>query len=346
MGVGLRPPTASLWSPQPPTITSGREASLFPPPSLSKGSAKISTGGGAAEHLSHWPLSRRLRKKSQELNARRINMKPSGVLVLSLLASLHVFTPGVRLQTTQPTSPPGTTANQTTPTQNKTASTAATSSSTTAGPSGKTSATTAEPTTPTQSPPAEIQLGSTTTQRDATPTQNKSASTAAPSSSTATAHHVTSPIPENGKPEQKTHQPGRTTTSSAASSGGTNGTSTAENKTDNQTLTPNTPLDSNTEKPRETAPAATAENGPGSHSGSEQRVQSDKRWWWILLPIGLVGAAAIIVKFKSKKVHVNSETVDIGTENASFQSRPESAKDGVMLLGVKSSGGEDNASAR
>lgn len=94
MAVGLRPPTASLWSPQPPTITSGREASLFPPPSLSKGSAKISTGGGAAEHLSHWPLSRRLRKKSQELNARRINMKPSGVLVLSLLASLHVFTPG------------------------------------------------------------------------------------------------------------------------------------------------------------------------------------------------------------------------------------------------------------
>ena len=28
--------------------------------------------------------------------------------------------------------------------------------------------------------------------------------------------------------------------------------------------------------------------------------------------------------------------------SASFQSRPDNAKDGVMLLGVKSSGGEDN----
>lgn len=74
---------------------------------------------------------------------------------------------------------------------------------------------------------------------------------------------------------------------------------------------------------------------------------SDKRLWWILLPALLVvGVVALFFKFKSKKVHDHTETLDTGTENASFQSRPESSKDGVMLLGVKSSGGEENAAAR
>ncbi|XP_038586384.1 bypass of stop codon protein 1-like [Micropterus salmoides] len=73
----------------------------------------------------------------------------------------------------------------------------------------------------------------------------------------------------------------------------------------------------------------------------------DKRLWWILLPAVLVGAAAaMVLKFKCKKIHDHSETIDTGTENASFQSRPESTKDGVMLLGVKSSGAEENAAAR
>ncbi|KAI4905057.1 hypothetical protein NFI96_016035, partial [Prochilodus magdalenae] len=40
-----------------------------------------------------------------------------------------------------------------------------------------------------------------------------------------------------------------------------------------------------------------------------------------------------------------TETTDNGTENASFQ-RTESNKDGVMLLGVKTSGGEENAAAK
>lgn len=31
---------------------------------------------------------------------------------------------------------------------------------------------------------------------------------------------------------------------------------------------------------------------------------SDKRWWWIVLPAVLIAAAvAIVLKFKSKKVH-------------------------------------------
>ncbi|XP_034412461.1 translation initiation factor IF-2-like [Cyclopterus lumpus] len=91
------------------------------------------------------------------------------------------------------------------------------------------------------------------------------------------------------------------------------------------------------------------ETGAGSPSGIDEKVppKSDKRLWWILLPVLLVGAAAVIVlRFKCKKIHDHSETIDTGTENASFQSRPESTKDGVMLLGVKSSAGEENAAAR
>ncbi|XP_021179395.2 uncharacterized protein LOC105936133 isoform X2 [Fundulus heteroclitus] len=80
------------------------------------------------------------------------------------------------------------------------------------------------------------------------------------------------------------------------------------------------------------------------HHETAPRVGSDKRLWWILLPaVVVVGVAALFYKFKTKKVHDHTETIDTGAENASFQSRPESAKDGVMLLGVKSSGGEENA---
>ncbi|KAK5603482.1 hypothetical protein CRENBAI_006398 [Crenichthys baileyi] len=85
------------------------------------------------------------------------------------------------------------------------------------------------------------------------------------------------------------------------------------------------------------------ENASPDHKGAG----SDKRLWWILLLAGLVvGVVALFIKFKSKKIHDHTETIDTGTENASFQSRPESTKDGVMLLGVKSSGGEENAAAR
>ncbi|XP_027894656.1 flocculation protein FLO11-like isoform X1 [Xiphophorus couchianus] len=86
---------------------------------------------------------------------------------------------------------------------------------------------------------------------------------------------------------------------------------------------------------------------PEKEASEQKAAGSDKRLWWLLLPAGLVaGVAALFLKFKSKKIHDHTETIDTGTENASFQSRPESSKDGVMLLGVKSSGGEENAAAR
>ncbi|XP_053716174.1 uncharacterized protein LOC128756052 [Synchiropus splendidus] len=73
---------------------------------------------------------------------------------------------------------------------------------------------------------------------------------------------------------------------------------------------------------------------------------SNKRLLWILLPSVLIVAACVIFfKFKSKKVHDHTETFDCGTENASFQSRPESSRDGVMLLGVRTSVAEENASS-
>lgn len=74
----------------------------------------------------------------------------------------------------------------------------------------------------------------------------------------------------------------------------------------------------------------------------------DKTLLWVLLPVlGVVVAAVIfILKFKCMKVHDHTEMNDHEHENASFQSRPDSSKDGVMLLGVKSSGGEGSAAAR
>ncbi|KAJ4948629.1 hypothetical protein JOQ06_020162 [Pogonophryne albipinna] len=108
-------------------------------------------------------------------------------------------------------------------------------------------------------------------------------------------------------------------------------------------------------QPRSVNPNTTIENpghqnetkqDAGSQTGKdlpEEPTKSDKRLWWIVLPVLLVAAAAfILLKFQCKKIHDHTETIDTGTENASFQSRPESTKDGVMLLGVKSSGGDEN----
>ncbi|XP_014011242.1 mucin-5AC isoform X2 [Salmo salar] len=79
----------------------------------------------------------------------------------------------------------------------------------------------------------------------------------------------------------------------------------------------------------------------GHHAGDEEpeTPKSNKKMLWILLPVlGVVVAAVIFIfKFKCMKVHDHTEAIDNGTENASFQSRSDSTKDGVMLLGVKSS---------
>ncbi|XP_070294063.1 uncharacterized protein [Salvelinus sp. IW2-2015] len=78
------------------------------------------------------------------------------------------------------------------------------------------------------------------------------------------------------------------------------------------------------------------------HAGEEEpeTPKSNKKMLWILLPVlGVVMTAVILVfKFKCMKLHDHTEAIDNGTENASFQSRSDSTKDGVMLLGVKSSG--------
>ncbi|XP_056156113.1 uncharacterized protein LOC130130430 isoform X2 [Lampris incognitus] len=90
--------------------------------------------------------------------------------------------------------------------------------------------------------------------------------------------------------------------------------------------------------------------GKDSQTGSEEKTppKSDKRLLWVLLPVLFVMVAAIlfILKFKCIKVHNHTETIDNGTENASFQSRPEGTRDGVMLLSVNSSGGGENDSPR
>ncbi|KAG5845490.1 hypothetical protein ANANG_G00139690 [Anguilla anguilla] len=73
----------------------------------------------------------------------------------------------------------------------------------------------------------------------------------------------------------------------------------------------------------------------------------DKKMLWILLPVlGVLVAGVIFVLKKYTKGHGGTGTAENGTENASFQSRSESNKDGVMLLGVKTSEGEGNAAAR
>lgn len=77
-------------------FTSGREASVFPPPSLSKGSAKISISGGAPQlgHLFHLATWLESEGEVRGVHGGRNNMKTIRVLVLLLLASVHVFTPG------------------------------------------------------------------------------------------------------------------------------------------------------------------------------------------------------------------------------------------------------------
>ncbi|XP_062305741.1 mucin-2-like isoform X3 [Osmerus eperlanus] len=90
-----------------------------------------------------------------------------------------------------------------------------------------------------------------------------------------------------------------------------------------------------------------------THSSTEEgpdklKNPDDKTLLWVLLPVlGVVVVAVIFfLKFKCMKVHDHTEMNDQEHENASYQSRPDSSKDGVMLLGVKSSGGEVNAVAR
>nr|XP_033961679.1 nucleoporin NSP1-like [Pseudochaenichthys georgianus] len=152
---------------------------------------------------------------------------------------------------------------------------------------------------------------------------------------------ATSKSPDETKVTTQAH---KTATPAATSTDKkVNGTETGYKPFQPRSVNPNT-TDENPGLQNETGQDA------GSQTGKdlpEEPTKSDKRLWWIVLPVLLVAAAAfILLKFQCKKIHDHTETIDTGNENASFQSRPESTKDGVMLLGVKSSGGDENAAAR
>ncbi|XP_041841008.1 putative uncharacterized protein DDB_G0290521 isoform X3 [Melanotaenia boesemani] len=99
------------------------------------------------------------------------------------------------------------------------------------------------------------------------------------------------------------------------------------------------------QEPNESAPTTTQAS---VNLGAAAQTAGNSLWSLMVLVVvaAVVAGVAMCCKFKSKKVHSHTETIDTGTENASFQNRPEGSKDSVMLVGVKSSGGEENASAR
>ncbi|XP_036452860.1 cell wall protein DAN4-like isoform X2 [Colossoma macropomum] len=160
---------------------------------------------------------------------------------------------------------------------------------------------------------------------------------------------------------------GNRTTSPTINTSGTLG----KDKTSPQTEGPQTTQTAATPKPgpQTTQTAATPKPGPRANpesdpskggsvneTDSSNDIQthgpqsdqpisnSDKNYYWLLLLVGVAGIGTVMY-FKCCKTRRHAETTDSGTENASFQ-RTESNKDGVMLLGVKSSGGAENAAAK
>lgn len=270
-------------------------------------------------------------------------MKTIRVLVLLLLASVHVFTPvsseGSDETTKKPTTPSAPTEKpQTTATSASTqAATLATTPTTTGATIIKSTAKAVSPAITTVNQASSIPPASSDQTTVSTPPPAKGQTNITQPRSS---NHTN---PGNHSDEQENVLPGPDDTDPAQGSNDTTTNATG-------------PEGPKTSPPPSTSPSKVGngnemakEKGAGSQTGSDEKAppKSDKRLWLILLPVLLVGAAAaIILKFKYKKAHDHTETIDSGTENASFQSRPESTKDGVMLLGVKSSGGEENAAAR
>nr|XP_046237186.1 salivary glue protein Sgs-3-like isoform X2 [Scatophagus argus] len=338
-------------------------------PSLSEGSAKISISSGAPKLGHLFPLATRLESEEEVRGAhsRRITMKFIKVLVLLLLASVHDFTPVSsddshesvekgEHDTEEPSTDKETTttktstANQTTTQAGTTESTASSTqieTTTTTPTAAQTNVTVASTPPKTTSQPPED--GKTEASTLSAKTTEHSAMT---SSAIVLTHNETLKN-EN----ESTHSSNSGNHSQNTTEMETGQHVTEKARTDKgQHVTEKATTDKgqhDTEKARtdKAVPSGTPEdpkNGAGSHTDTDKKVpKSDKKLWWILLPVLLVGgAAAIVLKFKGKKIHDHTETIDIGTENASFQSRPESTKDGVMLLGMKSSGDEENAAAR
>ncbi|XP_034531884.1 uncharacterized protein KIAA0754-like [Notolabrus celidotus] len=282
-------------------------------------------------------------------------MKTVRVLVLLLLASAHNLTPVSADDTAADKKPPSTTE-----------------------PNVPAAQTTAEPANPTQAPTQPVATAAPTGAQDTSalsqvspskPTESNNSETkatptvkAVPLTTLPTVHQTvaaTSDVPASG--DNKTHtpdtmrprsQPGNQSETTRGPKKPQGGVETTEKPKTGEGLTTAAPASHQSFPPpvmSQTEQGETTDKGAGPQTGSEEKEapKSDKNLWWIVLPSLLVAAAAAMVaKFKCKKVHDHTETIDTGTENASFQSRPESTKDGVMLLGVKSSGGEENAAAR
>ncbi|XP_028420542.1 HAM34 protein-like isoform X2 [Perca flavescens] len=277
-------------------------------------------------------------------------MKTIRVLVLLLLASVHVFTQDQQ----NPTTATANAITPTAPTKTPAASASTTSPAATSTTQKSSAASTA---TPTATPKATSAATSAATSV-ATSAATSAANVSTPALTDATSQTTYTPEnksldPSSNHSESRNHSGTQTNykeneslePSSNHSESGNHDSEAHENESldgssnhfesGNHNETPTNP-----EEPHQTNEPAVTQNG--RHAGSEEvSPKTDKRLWWIALPALLVGAAAaIVLKFKSKKIHDHTETIDTGTENASFQSRPESTKDGVMLLGVKSSDGD------
>ncbi|XP_039679130.1 endochitinase A-like isoform X2 [Perca fluviatilis] len=255
-------------------------------------------------------------------------MKTIGVLVLLLLASVHVFTQVLSSDQQNSTTVPASNHTITPTTAAKTTAAAASTSTT--------------------SPAAT----STTQKVSAAPTATATPTPKATATATSAARVSPPALPDatSKTPDTLEHE-SLDTRSNHSESGNHSKTPTNSEEREaaeklNTGKGPTTPA---SEPHQTTAPAVTQthpnenDKGVGRHAGIDEKFspKADKRLWWIVLPALLVGAAAaIVLKFKCKKIHDHTETIDTGTENASFQSRPESTKDGVMLLGVKSSDGD------
>ncbi|KAL3046530.1 hypothetical protein OYC64_004507 [Pagothenia borchgrevinki] len=292
-------------------------------------------------------------------------MKTIRVLVLLLLVSVHVFTP---------VSSAGEAVNQTTtadpnrPTTPKEV-TSAPLTATIKAPTATTTTTTAPPTASPTAPTTASPIAAATTASPAaaattaSPAPASPAPAASPTAAAATPPATPTPVSTTGPNDATTKSPDethKTATPTATSTDKKVNTSPAvhvnRTEAENNPLQPTSPHQPTTVNPLDNKTIGNpghqneTSQDAGSQTGKdlpEEPTKSDKRLWWIVLPVLLVAAAAfILLKFQCKKIHGHTETIDTGTENASFQSRPESTKDGVMLLGVKSSGGDENAAAR
>ncbi|XP_050931933.1 proteoglycan 4 isoform X2 [Lates calcarifer] len=255
------------------------------------------------------------------VHGHRITMKTTSVLVLLLLASVHLFASAA---------PTGAPANS-----NSTEKTS---------PVPLTPQTTLATAQSDATPKGSGDINSKVTQLPQITTSRAKPATTAP----VTGKHA-SPAPAAADP--KTHLPDNPTPKTANDTVKQPRSHTPNSSSNSVHDTLPGPDDSIEPAPGTNQPDTQNDQGQGAgpQTGTDEKVspKSDKRLWWILLPVILVAVAAtIILKFKCKKVNDHTETIDTGTENASFQSRPESTKDGVMLLGVKSSSGEENAAAR